>query len=298
MFTNIKINRRGRRCVGGVFSVGRDFFGGDCFLCFIPFTIGKKKERKISVGRRLEALPRLAVAGLSRFGGRGAWLVAGTRVGKRAVAPGGTGGLPRGCGPIDPVRDTAWGRVRFSAGGGSTTATPTLVRGAISAARRGQSHFRLDESWDSPRAKNGTVPMLPTAKRQMLRALRVTGDGRAVEGLLAFWRCSGARLSPVGFLSFPWTVIRHKRSGCMYILLDTRVQGLFLGHGGVAAGDQETGREGGGWGVDGSRRGAEALANLSHHMGKLTNSVPLLGTSSAGRKPLPWHCLFQRVAGN
>jgi hypothetical protein len=34
-------------------------------------------------------------------------------------------------------------------------------------------------------AKSGAVPMLPTAKRQMLRALGVTRDGRAVEGLLA-----------------------------------------------------------------------------------------------------------------
>jgi hypothetical protein len=114
--------------------------------------------------------------------------------------------------------------------------------------REGRVRFSLQE--------NGAVPTLPTAKRQMLRTLRVTGDGRAAKGLLAFWRGSGARLAPVGFLSFQWPVIRHERSGCMYILLDTRVQGVFLGHG-----ERETGRcggQGGGWGVDGSRGGAKA----------------------------------------
>jgi hypothetical protein len=48
----------------------------------------------------------------------------------------------------------------------------------------------------------GIVPMLPTAKRQMLRSLGVTRDGGAAEGPLAFWRGSDARLSLVGVLSF------------------------------------------------------------------------------------------------
>ena len=63
---------------------------------------------------------------------------AGSCVCQKSWTPRGTGGLPRGCEPIDPVRDTA-----------------------------------------------GTMPALPTAKRQMLRSLGVTRDGRAVEGLLA-----------------------------------------------------------------------------------------------------------------
>jgi hypothetical protein len=61
------------------------------------------------------------------------------------------------------------------------------------AGRGGQSHFRRPrlrrgarENWDSPLTKNGTTSMLPTAKRQMLRTVRVTGDGRAAEGLLGF----------------------------------------------------------------------------------------------------------------
>jgi hypothetical protein len=52
-----------------------------------------------------------------------------------------------------------------------------------------------------------------------------------------------------------------------------------------------------GCGLPGSRIAAgRGLARISHHTGKLTNGVPLLGTSSAGRSPLPWHCLFQAVA--
>jgi hypothetical protein len=43
-------------------------------------------------------------------------------------------------------------------------------------------------------------------------------------------------------------------------------------------------------------RGPRLPARISHHAGKLTNSVPLLGTSSAERNLLPRHCLFQAVA--
>jgi hypothetical protein len=70
---------------------------------------------------------------------------------------------------------------------------------------KGESDFRMRDSpisacgeqreGDSPLAKMVTVPMLPTAKRQMLRTLAVRRDGRAAEGLLAFWRGSDARLS-------------------------------------------------------------------------------------------------------
>jgi len=39
-----------------------------------------------------------------------------------------------------------------------------------------------------------------------------------------------------------------------------------------------------------------AMTSISHRAGRVTNRVPLLGTSSAGRNLLPWHCLSQAVA--
>jgi hypothetical protein len=81
--------------------------------------------------------------------------VAGTRVWKRAKPLRGADDLARGCGPIDPVH---------------------------------AQHERRD-SRDGKRAgrpRSGRLPMLPTAKRQMLRTLGVTRDGRAAEGLLGF----------------------------------------------------------------------------------------------------------------
>ena len=40
----------------------------------------------------------------------------------------------------------------------------------------------------------------------------------------------------------------------------------------------------------------QSLAHFSHHTGQTATDVPLLGTSSAGRKLLKRHCLFQAVA--
>jgi hypothetical protein len=45
-----------------------------------------------------------------------------------------------------------------------------------------------------------------------------------------------------------------------------------------------------------SQKAGGSLARISHHAGRLPYSVPLLGTSSADRNPLPGHCLCQAVA--
>ena len=45
-----------------------------------------------------------------------------------------------------------------------------------------------------------------------------------------------------------------------------------------------------------SRPATGTLTRIFHHTGKSATHVPLLGTSSAGRKPLTRHCLSQAVA--
>jgi len=54
--------------------------------------------------------------------------------------------------------------------------------------RRGQSHFRSGENWDSPRRKLGSSPGSGAADGEVasFRTLGFTRDGWAVEGLLAF----------------------------------------------------------------------------------------------------------------
>jgi hypothetical protein len=51
---------------------------------------------------------------------------------------------------------------------------------------KGDSPIFVDHGFAAVPAKIGIVPTLPTAKRQTLRSLAVTRDGRAVKGLLAF----------------------------------------------------------------------------------------------------------------
>ena len=49
-------------------------------------------------------------------------------------------------------------------------------------------------------------------------------------------------------------------------------------------------------GGKGRKRPSGVLARISHHTGRTASSVPLLGTSSAGRLAHAKHCLFQAVA--
>jgi hypothetical protein len=106
-----------------------------------------------------------------------------------------------------PSPCTAWGRVAFS----------VAVRG-------GQSHFRSGENWDSPLAKMGTVPMLPSAKgRGFARSVLRETVGR----WKVCWPFSGAltrgyRL--LGFLSFLVCVPYASGSVPMYIMWKARGQ--------------------------------------------------------------------------
>ena len=76
-----------------------------------PLRLERRKNEILAsaqIGSALRAIGGRGARGIvPGYGGKGARLVAGTCVCQWSLPSGGTDGLPRGCGPINPVRDTA-----------------------------------------------------------------------------------------------------------------------------------------------------------------------------------------------